>query len=326
MANSSQGPSQDLPASATSDGATSAETAPARGEQQDDEIDIDWLLNPSGDWRRRRTGETDIAYRKRRRESAVAGQRQRRGTLDQHINELRGIVSSSIKRKDKGSVLQGAAQLLHNEIDECPAASPRGEVTVLSPQACKALNATWRSIQVGLFFTHANLDSLDANPFLLQQLGGYNPFEIPNAWNILSPDTTEKATNQVGKILTGQVTHLCLQGMLRGKNEDFGWWNGCVTTVKKEGIIYIFGWMVPCAGSLTQEELDKNACQLPKELSATMPGASLDKIADGFAYARKWCRCNRDPLHNVVIRSPHCPYCSHKDNNKIESNPTKEDK
>ena len=109
--------------------------------------------------------------------------------------------------------------------------------------------------------------SLDANPYLLQQLGGYKPFEIGNAWNILSSDSTEQATNEVGRVLTGQEQFKCLQGKIRHKDQEYHWWNGCVTTVKKQGTLFLFGWMHPAAGALTQEELDQNAHCLPDELS-----------------------------------------------------------
>ena len=69
-------------------------------------------------------------------------------------------MSAKLSRKDKGSVLETSAQLLKEEIDECPVASPRDECEKMSTPLKTLVdwNSKWRSTRVGLFFAHSNLD------------------------------------------------------------------------------------------------------------------------------------------------------------------------
>jgi len=264
------------------------------------ELDIaDLMPEPTTLKRRRRTGESEDAYHKRRRNSNVCGQAKRRETLNDHIKVLGEALHEllgpgMVGERDKCSVLKGAASQLSKYgcvIHEPRAPSPQTDLALSHAALLQSFNVTWHSCNVALFIAHPNFESLDANPYLLKQLG-YRAYEVMNSWDIIAPTTLKHAIGEFGKVTQGLRRSSCLQGELLHKDGVYKRWNGCVTAVESQGRKLLFGWMQPSSNEISTEALELNLARIP-QLSTQFEEAAPEAIAAHLAQARDWRRTHR---------------------------------
>lgn len=194
----------------------------------------------------------------RRREANRSGQSRRRQALADKIDELGRILGNApmlyTGKADRMSVLQTSAKLLWAQY--CP---PRDFIPApleLSasefPNDRERLNSKWNEAEVGLFIATTTLQSVDCNSMLLKQLG-YQPFEVKNSWDLMSPETATYALKEIGSLITGQKEKIYTQGQIRHKSGEYKWWHGCMRTVALKGTTLIFGWMQVTA-NVSQED------------------------------------------------------------------------
>jgi hypothetical protein len=221
--------------------------------------------------KRRRSGESEEAYRERRKLANVNGQASRRTALNSRIDELKEVLGQDPAISgDKCSLLQHAAQLLSEQgVVARSTESLRRSAAVVCPyppmksnSSCGA--AAWHQSVVAMFIADANFGSLDANSYLLRQLG-YKPYEVTNSWAIMDSDTLRDAIGPFGSVMTGTKPFACLQGQLKDKSGEFHWWNGYITMAEKQGKRLLFGWMRKTESNsrLPVAELECNARAIP---------------------------------------------------------------
>lgn len=107
-------------------------------------IDLKWLLNTNSETKVRRTGETDSVYRQRRYNDNITGQSRRRKALDQHIDELSGILEESeahrCSQRPKKRARRGKCDILEDTaalFKEC-LGTPTSSNTSISAQEAEA--------------------------------------------------------------------------------------------------------------------------------------------------------------------------------------------